>query len=429
MRHRISHCLAALALLAVLTGCQFMHDMANIKPTPPKPAPKLATYHVPGSVTNSAASTDSVESRDLDGSVAAPPKAVPGQRQGMKVGLLLPLTGRSAELGKAMQDAATLSLFDKYARLAGKQANIKVELLPKDTGDTPEQAAAAAQSAITDGAELLIGPVFADATEAAGKVARDKHVPMLSLSNSDKGGSDVYMFGFSPHDQVVRVVSYAMERGKTRVAALVPESPLGDIVVAAANEALQAKGLKLVKAVRYAPEGVGISAAVGQLSPPPGEPPAYDALILSEGGAPLNTILRTLQGHGVNSGNVQLLGTGIWDDKALLRRVPLEGAWLATSPPASTSGFDDRFLSTYQYAPPRIASLAYDAVALVVTLAVSGRPLDTSTFTSKAGFEGPANGQFRMYPNGRVEHGLAVLQVSGWGFKELEPASSGFAGE
>ena len=430
MRHRIPHYLAGLVLAVALTGCQFMHDMENLKATPPAPAPKLATYHVPGSITHSDAALDDVGSRDLDGSVDAPSApGKPGVGHNMKVGLLLPLTGRSAELGKAMQDAATLSLFDKYARLSGKQASIKVELIPKDTGDTPEQAAAAAKSAIADGAELLIGPIFADATDAAAIVARDKHVPMLSLSNSSKGGDGVYLFGFSPQEQAVRVVTFAMGQGKTRIAALVPDSPLGNAVMDGARTALSAKGLKLVKEVRYAPEGTGIGAAVSKLAPATGEQPVYDALLLPEGGAPLNTILRTLQARGVNSQNVQLLGTGIWDDKALLRRVPLESAWLASSPTSYTNAFEERFQSTYQYVPPRIASLAYDAVALAVTLATSGRPLDATTLTSKAGFEGPANGLFRLKPDGTVQRGLAVLQASGWGFKELDPAPPGFTGQ
>jgi hypothetical protein len=149
-------------------------------------------------------------------------------------------------------------------------------------------------------------------------------------------------------------------------------------------------------------------------------------LLLPEGGQALGTIIRTLNTRGVNSSTVQLLGTGIWDDAALVRRVSLDGAWFASSPPQGTIAFEQRFRNTYQYAPPRIASLAYDAVALAVTLAMAPEPFGPTMITSNAGFAGPANGIFRFRPDGKVERGLAVLEVQAGAFKVMSPPPAGF---
>lgn len=416
MRHQISTALAALALLA-LSACD--------RPYTPPPSPReLAPFPVsqgrlapdqPGSGAIQATST-----------IAAPAGDMFQTGRTVRVGLLLPLTGRSAEMGRAMQDAATLSLFDKYAALSVRQGTVKVELLPKDTGDTPEQAVAAMQSAIDEGAEFIIGPLFSDATEAAAAVARAKNIQVLSLSNNTaRGGNGVYMYGFSPQEQAARVVTFAAGAGKARIAALVPDSPFGTMVLGAARDAMAKQGMVLAKEVRYSPQGVGIDAAANALVPD-GAAPDFDALLLPEAGPALGTILRALNARGVSSRNVQLLGTGIWDDAALVRRVPLEDAWLASSPPAATALFENRFRSTYQYVPPRIASLAYDAVALTVTLATSGRPFSADMLTSDAGFIGPANGVFRLRPDGRTERGLAVLQVQAGAFKVVAPAPTGF---
>jgi ABC-type branched-subunit amino acid transport system substrate-binding protein len=422
MRHRFSSALIAVLLLAA--GCQ--------KAPPVPPAPKLASYSVPGALPqtpigsngmNSIGSSETIQSRTISPPVGAG-GFVPGAS--FRVGLLLPLTGRSADLGRAMQDAATVSLFDKYARLSTAQTNIKVELLPKDTGDTPEQAAAAMNAALAEGASFIIGPLFGDATEAAAPIAQARNISVLSLSNKTAiSGHGIYMFGFSPQDQTTRVVDYALSVGKTRIAAMVPDSPLGNTVLEAARATLARQGLALVKEVKYSPQGVGLDIACNKLADN-GTPPDFDALLLPEGGAPLGTILRSLNARGVSSRNVQLLGTGIWDDASLVRRVPLEGAWLASSPPADSTLFDSRFRATYNYGPPRIASLAYDAVALAVTIATSGRPFDLPTLTSPAGFSGPANGIFRLRPDGKVERGLAVLQVQAGAFKVLSPAPMGF---
>ncbi len=344
----------------------------------------------------------------------------------VKVGLLLPLTGRSAELGRALQDAATVSLFDKYARLSLREQTVRVELLPKDTGDTPEQATRAMEQAVAEGAEFIIGPLFADATAAAAPIARAKNINVLSLSNTRTQASPgTYTFGFSPAEQADRVVTYAIMNGRPRVAVLAPSGPLGDIVLNAARDAASRQGFQLSATARYLPQGAGIDAALNSLVQA-GKAPAFDAILIPEGGNTLDTLLRGLSARGVKPSSTKFLGTGLWDDADLLRRVNLESAWIASSPPELTSQFDGRFRETYHYAPPRIASLTYDAVALAVTLATSGRAFDATTLTSAGGYAGPANGVFRLRANGQVQRTLAVMEVHGGSLKVISPAPGSF---
>lgn len=419
-RHRFwiktAACMVALACLA---GC--MEPPSQRGGT--QRAPHLGRPLAPGSsVISPYPGGDGVTA---DGTAASVADAVAAQKV-VRVGLLLPLTGRNAELGKALQDAASVSLFDKYARLSVRQQTVRVELLPKDTGDTSEQATRAMNEALADGADFIIGPLFSDATTASAPLARAKNIQVLSLSNNRaQSSAGTYMFGFSPAEQTARVVGYAIQNGKLKIAALVPNSPLGETVLNAAREAAAKQGIKLVAEAKYLPQGAGVDTALNTLVQA-GQPPKFDAILIPEGGAPLDTILRGLAARGVRPNSVKFLGTGIWDDADLLRRVNLDTAWFASSPPALTSQFETRFRSTYQYAPPRIASLAYDAVALAVTLATSGRPFDAGALTNPAGFAGPANGIFRLRANGTVERGLAVMEVQGGGLKVISPPPAGF---
>jgi ABC-type branched-subunit amino acid transport system substrate-binding protein len=344
----------------------------------------------------------------------------------VKVGLLLPLTGRNAELGKALRDAAAVSLFDKYARLPISQQTVRVELLPKDTGDSSDQAARAMNEALADNVEFVIGPLFADAAAAAAPLARAKNVSVLSFSNTRTQASPgAYMFGFSPAEQTERIVSYAMSSGKTRIAVLAPNSPLGEAVLMAARETVQKQGQKLAGEAKYLMQGGGMETALNSLVIA-GQPPKFDAILIPEGGAALDTILRGLNARGVKPANMKFLGTGLWDDADLLHRVNLDGAWFASSPPELTRQFETRFNSTFNYAPPRIASLAYDAVALAVTLATSGRTFDTVSLTNPSGFSGPANGIFRLRANGITQRGLAVMEVNGGSLRVISPSPGGF---
>ncbi len=344
----------------------------------------------------------------------------------VKVGLLLPLSGRNAELGKALQDAASVSLFDKYARLGVNQLKTKVELLPKDTGDTPEHAAQAMKEALAEGAQFIIGPLFAEDAAAAAPLAQAKNISMLSFSNTRTQASPAtYMFGFSPEQQTERVVTYAIASGKTRIAVLAPNTPLGDAVLASARDAAAKQGVKLAVESRYLLQGGGMDTALNGLVRS-GQTPAFDAILIPEGGTTLDTILRGLNTRGVKPSNMKFLGTGLWDDADLLRRVNLDSAWFASSPPALTNKFEQRFLATYAYPPPRVASLAYDAVALAVTLATSGRPFDATALTNPNGFAGPANGIFRLRANGSVQRGLAVMEVQGNTLQVISPPPKGF---
>ncbi len=342
----------------------------------------------------------------------------------VRVGLLLPLTGRNATIGVALQDSATVALFDYYARLSN-EAITRVELLPRDTGDTPQQTSAALSSVLDEGVELIIGPLFSEDAAALTATASKKNVSMISFSNNTvQARPGLYMFGFSPQEQAKRVVTYAFKQGKSRIAALVPESALGKSVAEAANAALDAQGAQLVAVAFYPPQGVGLDKALSTLMPD--GKPNFDALLLPEGGPALGTILRALEARGAKLPKVQLLGTGIWDDATLIRRVNLEGAWLASSPPASTGLFEQRFVANYGYQPPRIASLAYDAVSLAGTLATSERGFTRAALTNQAGFNGPANGNFRLHPDGTVERALAVLQIRGAGFTVIDLAPKSF---
>src|SRR6266550_161410 len=104
-------------------------------------------------------------------SPGAPPP--PGTTGPVKVAVLLPLSGANAELGKAMLEAAQLALFTT--------GNDRLTLVPRDTSGTPESAANAARSALTEGAQLILGPLLAAEVAAVGPVARDAKVNVIAF--------------------------------------------------------------------------------------------------------------------------------------------------------------------------------------------------------------------------------------------------------
>ena len=358
------------------------------------------------------------------------------------------MTGPGEVLGADMLDAAQLALFD-----VGRN---DVELLPRDTGDQPQMAETAARSALADGAELLLGPLYGRSASAVAPLAAPAGIGVISFSNDTSvARPGLYVLGFRPEEQVERVVRHAAAQGRTRFAALAPADAYGTRVLAAWRAAVaRIPGATATIAVTFPPTSELPRAEIQQIAafgrpgglppdvpegavdefgapvPPPPPPvlppPGFDALLIADGGARVSATAALLAYYDISPANVTFLGTMRWqDDGTLLRDAGLRGAVLASWPPDELARFDRRFADVYGRSPAPLAVLAYDATALAVLLA-QGQPRFTSAqITDPQGFLGGA-GIFRLRPDGLAEHGLAVVTIEAGGLRVIEPAPGSF---
>ncbi|MDZ4869547.1 MAG: penicillin-binding protein activator [Alphaproteobacteria bacterium] len=345
-----------------------------------------------------------------------PPVPVEGQ---VRIAMLLPLSHPSKDtraVAQALLDAAQMAMFDMGAR--------SMVLVPRDTGPTPETAAAAANDAIDKGAELILGPLLANDVKAVAPVARARNVPVVAFSTDRAvAGDGVFLLSFMPQQEVSRVVSYAASQGRSKFAALVPATPYGQRVEEVFRNSVMQSGREVVVVQSYAPNPQALEPAVKAIAKM-----GFDTIFLPEGGAMLRSLGPILTVNGVDSRKVKLLGTGLWDDPAVARDPSLQGGWYAVPPQDQRQNFATRYQQLYGTKPPRIASLGYDAVALSATLA-GGRPGQRYTRTTIAdpnGFAG-IDGIFRFQADGMTQRGLAVIEVSANGqLSVVSPAATTF---
>jgi len=182
-------------------------------------------------------------------------------------------------------------------------------------------------------------------------------------------------------------------------------------------------GREVVSVQTYDPNPSGLEPAVKAVSKL-----NFDAIFLPEGGVMLRSLGPILTINGVDSRKVKYLGTGLWDDPATSREVSLAGGWYALPPQDQRSNFGNKYQQLYGNKPPKIASLAYDAIALSATLS-SGRPgqrYTKSTIADANGFAG-IDGIFRFRSDGMTERGLAVFEVTQAGAPSVvSPAANTF---
>lgn len=312
-----------------------------------------------------------------------------------KVSILLPLSGKGSDTGQAMLNAAQLAMFDL-------NATSLFELLPEDTG---RGAGLAANDAIANGAQIIIGPVFSADTKTVSPIALQSGVNVVSFSTDTTAAvGNTYLMGFMPQTQVERVLSYGSSSGLKRIALIAPRDVYGDSVASSFYTTMQRYALDNAGIIRYTSGQLPSASDLATLKS------GFNAVLIASNGIEANKISNLLTAQGFPTSSVKRLGTGLWDQADVAKLSGLQGAWYAASSPRLRTRFEHRYFETYGTQPPRLASLAYDATALAVVLAKSGQGFGRTTLTNPNGFSG-IDGIFRFTTDGIAERGLAVLEV------------------
>ena len=353
-------------------------------------------------------------------SPAAPQAGSPLTASGKtRVALLLPLSGRAAPIGQSMQQAAEMSLFDSGAR--------DLALAAYDSGDQAETTVQAYRKARIDGIALALGPLFGVSATALGPLVRQGGVNVISFSNDEQAAQPgVWVMGIAAPPQVRRVVDHAISSGIKRFAAFAPRTSYGEQMTRTLESHVAVRGGTVV-AVELFDDSPDLTASARRLA---NETKGDGKLAVLVPAAPprLSAVLAALAAAGIDNRSVQFIGTGVWDVPGIGSETMLRGAWYAAPDPAKRADFERRFVSTYGRPPHRLATLAYDAVALAGQLArlKQGGDFSAEAITNPSGWSG-VDGVFRFLPDGRAERSLAVIEIQGERNTVVSPAPTTFA--
>ncbi len=319
----------------------------------------------------------------------------------VKVGLILPLSasGNAGTAALSMKNAAEMALAEFQ--------NPNIQLLVKDDSGTPQGANAGAQQAVSEGAEIILGPLFAASVPAVAQVARSRGISVIAFStDSSVAGRGVYLLSFLPESDVNRIVDYAAGTGKRSLAGLVPDNAYGNVVEAAFKQAAGRRG-RVVAFEKYSGDRSTPARAVAQMLG------SADALMIADDGDSVVATADALTAAGSNLRNIQMLGTGLWDNPRVFASQSLQGGLYAAPDPSGFRAFSGRYRQRFGSEPVRTATLAYDAVALMAALARTqgAQRFAPETLTNPSGFAG-IDGLFRFRSDGTNERGLAVMKVT-----------------
>lgn len=352
-----------------------------------------------------------------DGPRLDPGAAVP-------VAMLLPGTGGAdAVLAQHLENAARLAIAD----LQGVQVDLRIY----STGEGAAEAAAAATRAADEGAQVILGPLYADAANAAGVAVAGRGISVLSFSNNAAiAGGNVFVLGNLFQNTADRLITYAARQGRRSVLVVHGNGGAETVGRDAAIRAVQRSGASLAGTVGFDLSQQAVTAAIPRIVAE-AQAKGADTLFLTSGtdGA-LPLLAQLLPEQGLTPGAVQWVGLQRWDIPATATGLPgLQGGWFALPDPGLSARFGERYSAAYGAPPHPVAGLAYDGIAAIGALVKTGRPgaLSPSGLTQSSGFVG-VNGIFRLLPDGTNQRGLAVAQIQNSRVVVIDPAPRSFGG-
>ncbi len=330
-------------------------------------------------------------------------------REITRIAVLLPFSHPNQQVqadAESLLAGLELALFQKRKR--------DIIFLPKDTSGKRTEALISAKEAITEGADMIIGPLFSGNVQAVRAVAAEGSIPLVSFSGQKRAAGDgAYLISVAVETEVERVVSYVAQQGADIFAFFGPDTEYGRRAHSSLQDAAEKSGGRVIASEFYDTTGetpLDESLRLAKaLVPYNDDMTGRVAVLIPLGGTELLSTAPLLAYNGVDTRRITLLGTSAWNDASVWREPVLERGLFATYDPEAYAQYTADYTRIYRQAPTAISHLGYDAGLMAISLAEDER-LTVEGLLDEDGFTG-VNGQFRFTQEGIAEHLLSVLKI------------------
>jgi ABC-type branched-subunit amino acid transport system substrate-binding protein len=344
----------------------------------------------------------------------------------VQVALLVPGgSGQASDelLARSLQNAARMAI--------GDLAGVKIDLRVYNTAGQPAQAKAMAEKAVSEGAQVILGPVYAQEANAAGVAVAASGVNVLAFSNNpDIAGNNVFVLGPTFQNTAQRLAAYAVRNGKGKIMIVHDQNTAGELGKTAIERGVAAAGGSVVAVGSYEFSQNGVVQAAPAIVASARSSGASAVFLTADTAGALPLISQMLADNGLSPATTQFIGLTRWDIPAATLALPgVQGGWFALPDPALYAQYQSRYAAAYGEAAHPISGLAYDGIAAIGALSKAGSagPISKAALTQGAGFVG-VNGIFRLRGDGTNERGLAVAQIRNNQVVVVEAAPRSFGG-
>lgn len=349
-----------------------------------------------------------------------------GSENAQRVGVLLPLTGRFASLGKSTKNGIDLAL-------EGEAEKSAFSLLYQDDGGDPVVVSARTRELIeSQRVVALLGPLLSELAGAASDVAQQGSVPIVTYSKKDvfRTGNGVFRLGATLSSQVRSLIDAANKRlGFNKFGLVYPSDPNGEEAATAFREQAKAAGLNVVFESTYPKGDPNALASIAEQA----EQHNVQAIFFPDSILEASRFFASLT--PAQREKIVPLGLASWDNQDQLTRslTVMDGAVLVSpfftqSERPLVSKFNAAYEAKFHQKPDFLAAQGFDSATLV--LAAVKRHMQegldvTSALQGIDGYEG-LTGKIYVKEDGEIVRDFAVVQFRQGKLTELDTASKSF---
>ncbi|MFQ6547410.1 penicillin-binding protein activator [Aestuariibius sp. 2305UL40-4] len=339
----------------------------------------------------------------------------------VRVALLVPNgSGQSTDafLARSLENGARLAI--------GDLNDAQIDLRVYNTAGRAGPAANAAQRAVADGAQIILGPLYAEAANAAGVAVAGNNVNVLAFSNNAAiAGGNVFILGPTFDNTADRLTQYGRRQGVNRYVIAHADTVPGATGRNAITAAVRSNGGTVVGVESYPLSQNGIVNAGPRIANTVQTTGAQAVFTTAVPGDELSVLATGVKERVPPA---QLVGLTRWNSEAAFLTLPaLQGGLFAIPDQSLQSRFEARYRAAYGEPAHPVAGLAYDGIAAIGALVSSGnrQALSASALTQRSGFRG-TGGIFRLLRDGTNERALAVATIRNNRVVILDPAPTTF---
>ena len=368
--------------------------------------------------------------------LSTPLKSV-NAKEKIKIGLLVPLTGKNSEIGRSIINSTRLAI--------NKINNPLIEIIPKDTGSNPNITLRSAKELSELGIRLIIGPVFNENLEYLDEL---KEINFLSLTNkSAHNSTNIINAGINATSQLKAIKKF-LELNKTKKTILLTPD------VSYKNEikrAVSNSKIKLSKSYIYSKDPTKLTSQIEKITNYAIRKQnledeiirlensdennkerlinklkkkdtlgtvKFDSLIIADFDESLKSVTTSLLYTDISPKKKYFITLNQWFDKSLLEEASAQPLYFPSINKSNYEDFSIEYFEKFNKYPNELSFLSFDLVGLVYYLIIQNNSIiDEKIFTKKTLFKGKI-GIFEI-KNNKINHILNFYKVENNDFKRI----------
>ena len=355
----------------------------------------------------------------------------------IKIGVLVPLSGENASLGKQILNSIRMALIDIK--------NNDIEIYPKDTRSDPDITLRSALEFEKMGISLVIGPVFYKNLLFLDKV---NNITFLSLTNKTLDlHKNIISSGINSSSQLNTIKKFLEKNDIKKTIFLIPNSNY-DLEV---KKGIKKSKIKLFKQYNYDIDPTKLTKQIEKItnygirkqnlldeisrvekSDDPNKEKIienlekkytlgkvkFDSVVIADFDESLKSVVTSLLYTDVSPRNKFIITLNQWFDESLLKEKNLQPIYYPSINKQNLDDFTNKFFKKFNYKPNYLSLLSYDLIGLIYYLSLKNESLEISkSFKTQNTFKGKI-GVFEIKDN-KINHQLNFYEINDGKLKEI----------